>query len=45
VLRVVWLEVETWIIGKGGAKRGGHKGEMGGWGKMYGAAEFCGPSV
>jgi hypothetical protein len=24
---VVWLEIETWVIGKGGAKRGGEEGK------------------
>jgi hypothetical protein len=27
-LMVVWLEIETWVIGKGGAKREGGKGDV-----------------
>jgi hypothetical protein len=37
---VIWLEIETWVIGKGSTKRGGRKGA--GWEKRYG---FCGPCV
>jgi hypothetical protein len=25
---VVWLEIETWVIGKGGAKKGHGKGRI-----------------
>jgi hypothetical protein len=34
-----------WGIGKGGIKKGRVGKEMGGWGKMFGAAEFCGSCV
>jgi hypothetical protein len=43
---VVWLEIESWVIGKGGAKREGHKGVgWSGWGKWCRVAGFCGPCV
>jgi hypothetical protein len=39
---VVWLEIETWIIGKGGPKREGRKG-VGKWGKRYGCFRVLWP--
>jgi hypothetical protein len=35
----VLVEVETWVIGKGGTKGGN------GWGRGMEAAGFCGPCV
>jgi hypothetical protein len=37
------LEIETWVIGKGGTKRG--VGERQGGGRGMEAAGFCGPYV
>jgi hypothetical protein len=40
---VVRLNIEIWIIGKGGTNKGGQeKGPVGG-GNSMGAAGFCGP--
>jgi hypothetical protein len=38
---VVLLEIETWVIGKGGAKMGSGVG----WGKGMGVAGFFSPCV
>jgi hypothetical protein len=46
VAMVIWLEIEIWLIGKGGAKRGDSKEEgVVGGGRNIGAAGFCGLSV
>jgi hypothetical protein len=42
---VVWLEIETWVISKGGPKGGEQKGESGGSGRSMGAAGFWDPCV
>jgi hypothetical protein len=39
---VVWLEIETWVIGKGGTKGGGQKG-VSGWEKRYGGCWILWP--
>jgi hypothetical protein len=41
----VWLEIETWVMGEGGSKREGRKGEVGGGRVGMEASEFCGPYV
>jgi hypothetical protein len=42
VVMIIRQEMVTWVIGKGGTKRGAEK--MGVWrGKGMGAAGFCGP--
>jgi hypothetical protein len=37
---VLWLEVETWVIGKSGTRRKGGKG-VGGWRLLFFVALVC----
>jgi hypothetical protein len=41
---IIWLEIETWVIGKDATKRGQKEGRVGGE-RYMGASGFCGPCV
>jgi hypothetical protein len=42
---VIWLEIETWVISKGGANGGTGRGHRVGGGIDMGTAGFYGPCV